>query len=373
MFKLIISNLIVFSLCSLVSASDDAWSVFWDEDYHLRGFKDSQGNVQIEPRFWGSMQAYRFRNIIAVMDAMEKIDGKYITYYLLKDGTRVAIGDMYVYDNMFDCESENKIRFRSRATDKVGFLDGSGKIVIPAIYSDATRFTNGIASVIKDAKRFCFDGTERTGTNRCEHWEWKNGKEYVVDTENNMLIGNVRLSRELNLFSMIVTDTKPTSTVRESFKGMDEKYYSFINYKNEFEEWLYKVFLPDLDHQSLKSNSYHEFSQWQDGRKWFRINKDSFLSKNSKVIVNELKKLLNPENKRIVKIESLNGEIYSGSSYAKYFDDCNQGDAAKYPVLSLITKHNEMSDYKQNFYSFLRTDEGYKLISITLRSNSLEY
>ena len=104
------------------------------------------------------------------MAAMEENDGKFSSYYLLKNEKKIGKDSVYVWDMVFDCESEGMIRFRDSKTDKVGFFDGKGKVTIPAIYSDALPFRNNVAVVIKDAKRTCFDGKLYRREKPCEHW-----------------------------------------------------------------------------------------------------------------------------------------------------------------------------------------------------------
>ncbi|MBK7505883.1 MAG: WG repeat-containing protein [Bacteroidetes bacterium] len=48
---------------------------------------------------------------------------------------------------------------RSERYDKFGFLDNSGKEVIPLIYDDAFRFSEGLAIVEKNGKSGYIDKT----------------------------------------------------------------------------------------------------------------------------------------------------------------------------------------------------------------------
>jgi len=73
-----------------------------------------------------------------------------------------------------------------------------------------------------------------------------------------------------------------------------------------------------------------------------------------------------------VTINGLNRYIYTGKEYDIYFDDCSNAKINKYPVLELITEHDVGKNYKQNHYSFLKTDNGYKLISFTIRTKEIK-
>lgn len=99
--------------------SPGRWTAFWDERSELRGFKDSNGDVRIKPKFMGFTVANEFEHIMA---AMEEKAGSYETYYLTRSGKKVGVDSLYIDDNSADCESEGFIRFRDKTTDKVGMF-----------------------------------------------------------------------------------------------------------------------------------------------------------------------------------------------------------------------------------------------------------
>jgi len=85
-------------------------------------------------------------SITAILDTT---DWKNIrSYYKLANGRVVGEDSVYSFDATDDCESDGKIRFRDRVSDKVGFFDNRGRMVVPAVYNDASRFQNGMAVVI---------------------------------------------------------------------------------------------------------------------------------------------------------------------------------------------------------------------------------
>ena len=66
------------------------------------------------------------------------------------------IPDVYGYDyNYIDCLSEGIAWVRKDG--KYGFVDKTGKVVIPLIYDDAYHFYNGEAEVSVDDERFYID------------------------------------------------------------------------------------------------------------------------------------------------------------------------------------------------------------------------
>ena len=137
--KFLKSYLVIFAivLCAnFVKAQSNYWHAFENSKSRLIGFKNKKGGIEIPAKFDNLSKQTIFNNIIAVHEY--KSDK---TYYLLKNGNRIGIDSMYVFDNGYDEENEGKIRFRDKKTDKVGFFDIKGKIVIPAEYDDAATFS----------------------------------------------------------------------------------------------------------------------------------------------------------------------------------------------------------------------------------------
>src|SRR5206468_2695683 len=104
----------------------------------------------------------------------------------LKNGKKTGRDSVYLWDFTYDHEQEGKIRFRDKKTDKVGFFNKEGKIVIPAVYNDAGPFNNGLALVIHDGKRTCADKS-------CEHWSW-NGINALINTHNKIIADDININ-----------------------------------------------------------------------------------------------------------------------------------------------------------------------------------
>lgn len=56
--------------------------------------------------------------------------------------------------------------------------------------------------------------------------------------------------------------------------------------------------------------------------------------------------------------------------YAPYFNYCQNPKEWKYPVMVLVISYEE-EDY-QDHLSFLKSEEGYKLLNLNLRSEKLQ-
>ena len=123
------SSLITLLLLSIsllaFGQQKDTWIAIWNQDSTLIGFKDSKGNIKIEPKFTSVLTwAEKFNDTVAVRE-----EGKERRYYhLTKNGIIVGRDSIYIFDNSFDCESEGFIRFRVIRTDKMGLFDRKEKL-----------------------------------------------------------------------------------------------------------------------------------------------------------------------------------------------------------------------------------------------------
>jgi hypothetical protein len=334
-------------------------------------------HIKIPPKF-AMVDANKFNNIVAVIEQVDR--DNYQSYYLLKNGEQVGQGSLYMNGNYLDCECEEKIRFRDKNLDRVGFFDKNGNKVIPALYSDAEPFRNNMAMVLKDAQRVCPDGTKYSlEKGNCEHWRWDGGRSYLINSENKILINDFKHTRDLDWFSLKVTEKKSNNPIRESFKGINGKYYSFVNFQKEFQNWLESAFFLSDNFNSLKTNSFQKITFWDGNKKkWSSVNKAPFLKNHSKTILKIIKELKNSK---------LNFEIHKNSTgvmdlsfdnglYSSYFDSCSNHRIWKYPLFDLVISHYSNDGEKkllyQDNFEFLKTINGYKLIMLSLKSAELK-
>lgn len=64
---------------------------------------------------------------------------------------------------------------------------------------------------------------------------------------------------------------------------------------------------------------------------------------------------------------SLNPYIYGSEEYKDYFNSCGEAKDGLYPVKDIVISYNDKKGLVQDHFEFLRTNSGYKLISITIR------
>jgi hypothetical protein len=377
-YRFLITIMIFFTMGISYAQDNEIWTSFRDNKTDLIGYKDFNQAIKIKPKFIFSI-AKQFLNIIAVMEQTD--NNTHESYYLLKNGKRVGKDNIYICDNTPDCESEEKIRFRDNVTDKVGFFDKNGNIAIPADYNEALPFRNNMTVVLKNAERVCWNGEKYSEKNKCEHWSWKNGQTYLINHKNEILIENFDYKRNLDWFSLKILDTQEDvqkdELNRDSFKGTNNKYYSFVNFEKEFKNWFESIFLLSTNLNSLKENCFTEIAFWSNDKSdWIIEGKASFLEKNSKVVIQQINdfRLRNVEHS--VHKDNLNPYIFNSNKYSEYFDSCGNSKEWEHPVFTGIVSHRDEKgilelDYK-SYFEFLKTDNGYKLIGLGLKDKGLK-
>ncbi|RZJ51894.1 MAG: hypothetical protein EOO44_13555 [Flavobacterium sp.] len=359
MKKIIFLSLLFFFNYSAFAQSSDIWVSFPNKDTTLIGFKDKNNVIKIEPKFMGFTMAQKFENIIAVY---EEINDKWKSYYLTKSGKIVGQDSLYIFDNGPDCENEGFIRFKDYKTDKMGFFNQEGKIVIPAEYSDVTRITNGMFIGLKGAKKQ-IDG---------EHFFWTGGQEYLVDATNKILIENFINNNDLNFYSVEKSKQASKDPIRDSFRSVNGDYYSFINYEKEFKLWLKDLLSKEISTQSLIQVSMDNFTYWKEPKGWITSPKNTFINDNFNLIKKKLEELKSPTCDYFVSGDNLNQFIYEGKEYERYFDNCHQSKSWIYPVKDVVISHKSKKDFYQDHFEFLRTENGYRLINVYFKKEELK-
>jgi len=361
----ILTFLTKISSLVLHGQSNDTWTSFWNKDTTLFGYKDKNGVTKIEPKFTGLSSPGKFDNIITVT---EVINDKWKSYYLTKTGKVVGQDSLHIFDNGADCESEGFIRFRDSNTDKVGMFNRNGVIVIPADYNDLTRVRNGMIIGLKGAEKKYWDKHKHSG---CNHFSWTGGKEVLIDTSNNVLINEFSYNNNLNFFSLEKTKEPHSDTTRKSFLSKDGTYYSFVDFEKEFKHWLTNDLFISLTNEKLINASYDSII-WESSNGWAKSNKQKFINDNFEILKKGLQEIINTKSDYFILKDGLNMFMYEGSEFEKYYNNCGEAKEWIYPVMDIVISHNKKKDFSQNHYEFLRTDNGYKLICVTIRNEKVK-
>jgi hypothetical protein len=316
--------------------------------------------TKVEPKFTGFTSAGKFDNIIAVT---EQNSDEWSSYYFTKQGRIIGRDSLYIFDNGADCESEGFIRFRDQKTGKAGMFNKNGDIVIPAIYNDLSRVRNGMVAALKGAEKKYWEGGE--------HYSWVGGQEFLIDTNNNILIEDFKLNNNLNFFSLEKTKAPPSDTTRKSFLAIDGSYYSFVDFEKEFSQWIKKELLTNLTIERLIANSCDTIT-WETPNGWRSANKEKLITGNFTILKNGLLEILQPQTGYFISSDGLNPFMFKGDEFEKYFNNCGEPKDWIYPAMSIIISHKNKKSFTQNHYEFLRTGNGYKLMCLVIRNGKMK-
>lgn len=373
------SILIFLSLClgffHSDGQSDSAWIMYIDKPTELIGYKNYKGEIKIEPKFTFLTQQKIFKNIMPVYEKIRNSENETLKYYLLKNGKKVGKDSLYVGEYFLDCENENRIRFRDPITEKVGFFDENGQVVIPALFNEATSFHNGLALITRDGKKTCRDGREYSKENPCEHWSWI-GINQLINEKNEVLLDSINPGEfeNINFYSLQINPEiiKPGFSTFKSAKG---NIYAFMDYKKEFEHWFFSIFLKNKAPDALAEYLFPEMTISKEGSlkskelnnpkyldyAWTVDDGKTVLKENAEIIYNILNKINNKEYITTVS-KSSSPILLDEVKYHEYFSDCGDYLLMKYPYFEItITNNNGLV---LNGLGFIRTTEGYKLLEI---------
>lgn len=376
--KTLLITAIIFSQVSFAQ-KEEAWIRFYDSVSSQSGYKDLKGNIKIPLQFTDFAPADTFHNIIAVS---ERINNSSVYYYLLKNGNKIGKDSVYMFDFTFDCESEDKIIFWDRKKDRVGFFNKYGKVIIPALYNFVTPFRNGVALARRNAKRKCWDGAD---TIKCEHLGWEGGENILINDKNEVLADSVNVNPDgINWYSLRINDQATDTSLYTSIRGQNGNTYYFINYYKEFNKWLYHVFIPAIrtNHQNdITKLLFPEIVYYSEPVGWTNVtSKDFFKAFPASLIQKSLEKKHLKEIR--VMHDHLNLFIFDKDIYRRYLNSCSDHNWSKYPVFSVLVTYYKKrpvpSEYSTGFFKdhdidyqedmeFLRTDDGYKLLSVSIK------
>lgn len=373
-FWLLLLSYFVFPR-SNTAQTPDPWIRFCDST-QLCGYKDLQGNIKVPSLYSNFMSSPdTFYNIVAVSEKRK-------TYYLLKNGNKVARDSVYAFDWEFDCEQEGKIRFKNYKINRVGFLDKNGRPIIPAMYNYASPFRNGLSVVLSGASLKCMDDVE--DTTHCEHYGWVGGANFLINEKNEILIDSIDFGySNINWYSLRMNMPNVDSTLYFTVTGRHGITYSFVDYNKEFTHWFYNVFLHSLTQDAnVKEHLFEEVRTWIEGPGWVSYDKNVFLDQfpsaltSQRFQTNALKKISTGQT-------HFNQFIFDTPIFRKFYNACGYQDDL-FPVYNVIVNYNKLGqpshtpdnegnikplhiiDYQEHF-EFLRTENGYRLISATFR------
>lgn len=324
------------------------------------GYKDASGRVRIAPTLGGFTNARRFHHIMAVGEART-----YQQYYLLKNGRKIGRDSVYVFDFSFDCESEGAIMFRDKKTNRVGFFNAQGHVLIPAIYNHITPFHNGVAVGLIGARRACWGGSN--DTLHCEHPRWIGGQQLLINQRNEVLADLATATVNvfhLNWYSLQRNAPAPDTATTVTLTSEGGERYTFTEYDREFRQWFFDVFVPTVRAGDTKKVENLCFSEIAVASRpfggWPQLSPSIFLKKYPVLLLNKLGRLQRSSTGVDIGPEQL---FFTDGAFQPFFTDCGQHFEEKYPVFDVLLRP---ATGPQQGFGFIRTASGYRLFSVSL-------
>ena len=357
-----ISLLITLNTLILHSQVKDIWTAYEDESSGLYGFKDEDGNIKVTPGYLGFMLAQKFTDIVAVMEENNK------SYYLTKKGTKVGSDSLFMSDNSFDCESEGFIRFSDKKKSTVGMFSSEGIVVIPADYNFLSQVRNGLIIGVKGGRKEYWNNDSTD-----EHWSIKGGTIYLIDVKNNILVKDFTGEDNLDYNSLTIEDEPSTDSLKESFTGVNGKFYTFYDNEKTFKNWFIYNFLDGLNKDNLLNHTYSKVMYWTEDNGWVSKTGKDFIEDNFDLIISSLGDLKSDSADYFISLESfVITQPELGKEFERYFDNCGNLKITQYPLMDVVINHKNGNDFYQDHFEFFKTENGFKLLMVTIRNGQLK-
>ncbi len=121
-----------------------------------------------------------------------------------------------------------------------------------------------------------------------------------------------------------------------------------------------------LSRKALLDCSYGTIYFWKEPDGWTSERSPQFVERNFELIRGRLSDILREKADYFISMDGLNPFIFEGSEFAGYFNNCGEPKPWRYPVMSVVINRNREGNFRQDHFDFLRTEKGYKLISVSL-------
>lgn len=240
------------------------------------------------------------------------------------------------------CESEGTILFQDSASQRYGYFDSTGHILIPARFMDAGSFHGGYAVVLPEGKRLCGDGKEWSSRNACEHWYWK-GTRKLIDRKGRIVVDSFALPLEAvpDWRRARRTATEPDTT-RLRFRTVTGDILSLPDHLREFKAWL-TVALPRMRTQGAGRRDFlpqffiAPHRDWQTARiakaregTWPMTDPVKFLATDGK----RFRKFLSRIDRKPARMDISIGSFLHAAELGLQ-DDCGNPDPVDHPVFEV--------------------------------------
>lgn len=176
----------------------------------------------------------------------------------------------------------------------------------------------------------------------------------------------------LNFYSLIISNEPSRDSFRQSFRAVDGRYYSFIDFDKEFKSWLKVNLIDHFTKDNLLDATYDEVIFWKEPKGWIKEEKKSFIERNYELIKSKLFAYNSNKEEYSIFSGGLNSYMYTSNNFDNFYNNCRESKSWIYPVKSIVISGKKKNDSLQDHFEFLRTDNGYKLICVTIERGKIK-
>ena len=128
--------------------------------------------------------------------------------------------------------------------------------------------------------------------------------------------------------------------------------------------------MPNFTEENLIRNSYDRIA-WQDVSYTAVTEKKEFIGRHFELIKDRILEITKNDCKyQIMQDRYINLDL--ASDFEIYYDNCGALKYQQYPLFDIIISYYKDGNFMyQNHFDFLKTDNGFKLIGLTIRDGRL--
>ena len=130
--------------------------------------------------------------------------------------------------------------------------------------------------------------------------------------------------------------------------------------------------LGNFTKNNLLNVTFKQVIYWKEPNGWTYASKEDFIDANFDLIKAKLSELNSPTCSYSIFDEGLNPFMFDSDEYKEYYNNCGESKDWIYPVKNIVITYKDKRNITQDHFEFLRTEVGYRLISVTVRKGEIK-
>ena len=129
----------------------------------------------------------------------------------------------------------------------------------------------------------------------------------------------------------------------------------------------------DFIKEELTETCHENIAYYSDKHGWVSETRELVVDRDFELINSKLLYLMSDNADYSIFVDGLNPYIYQSDAFELYFNNCGGAKEIQYPVMNVvISAKNASGELVQDHFNFLKTEDGYRLIGISLRTGELD-